>query len=250
MKTNTLLLIALPVLSCATTPGARPDEMSTAHHEAAARQEDAAASGHATQYDSNATVTRERCSPRPGAVSRADFAVLPCWTSVSNPTDAHRHEAEDHRRHAADHRAGSIALREAESQACVGIDPDDRDISPFEHTEDIASVTPLKVSEGGKVATQQTEGVVVTFRAVPGMTAEWLQRVVNCHLARNASLGHVVPEMPNCPLVPNGLTATASSTGNGFAVSVRSSDSATARDILSRAQRLIAAPAAAPSTQR
>ena len=79
----------------------------------------------------------------------------------------------------------------------------------------------------------------MTFRAVQGMTAEWLQRLVDCHLARNASLGHVVPEMPNCPLVPNGAEAHVSSTGNGFAVIIQSSDPATAREILARANRLV-----------
>ena len=63
-----------------------------------------------------------------------------CWTSVSNPTAEHLREAEEHRRHAADHRASSVALRDAEARACVGITPDDRDMSPFEHVEDIATV--------------------------------------------------------------------------------------------------------------
>ena len=243
MKTRTLMfLVALSALSCATTPGSRPHEMSAAQHEAAAQQMDAAASGHASQYDPQATVTRQRCAPVTGAARRADVAIDPCWTSVSNPTDAHRREAEEHRRHAADHRAGSTALREAEGRACVGIDPDDRDISPFDHTEDIAGVAPLKIpnpNSVGKLPNEALVGAVVTFRAVPGMTAEWLQRVVDCHLARNASLGHVVPEMPNCPLVPNGATATVASSGNGFAVSIRSNDPATAKEILTRAQRLV-----------
>jgi hypothetical protein len=251
MKTRTLtLLIALPAMSCATTPGAGPHEMSTAQHEAAAQQEDTTASGHAAQYDSTAAVTRERCGPRAGTARRADITLDPCWTSFSNPTDVHRRTAEEHRRHAADHRAGSAALREAEGRACVGFDADDRDISPFEHIEDIASVTPLKVSSGGKGPTEQTVGAVVTFRAVPSMTAEWLQRVVDCHLARNASLGHVVPEMPNCPLVPKGVTATTTSTGNGFAVSIRSSDPATAKEILVRAQRLVSPTGTNVSSQR
>lgn len=254
MKTRTLtLLIALPALSCATTPGAGPHEMGTAQHEAAAQQEDTTASGHAAQYDSTATVTRERCGPRAGAARRADIALDPCWTSFSNPTDVHRRTAEEHRRHAADHRAGSAALRAAEGRACVGIDADDRDISPFEHTEDIAGVAPLKIpnpNSVGKLPNEALVGATVTFRAVPGMTAEWLQRVVDCHLARNASLGHVVPEMPNCPLVPNGATATVASTGSGFAVSIRSNDPSTAKEILARAQRLVSPTGTNVSSQR
>ena len=81
-----------------------------------------------------------------------------------------------------------------------------------------------------------------TFRAVPGMTVEWLQRVVDCHLARNAVLGHVAPEMPNCPLVPEGVTARVRSTGNGFAVDLRADDSTTVREIVARTDRLARRP--------
>lgn len=119
-------------------------------------------------------------------------------------------------------------------------------MSPFEHTEDIANVAPLMMSEPdaratGRPANERLLGATVTFRAVPGMTAEWLRRVVDCHLARNASLGHVVPEMPNCPLVPKGVEAEVSSIKDGFAVAIRGQNAATAREILARAQRLLPA---------
>jgi hypothetical protein len=58
------------------------------------------------------------------------------------------------------------------------------------------------------------------------MTTEWLQRSVDCQLARNAALGHVVPEMPDCPLIPNGVEAHVRSVGNGFAVEIKSNDPA------------------------
>ena len=43
--------------------------------------------------------------------------------------------------------------------------------------------------KSGKSSTQKDVGATVVFRAVPGMTAEWLQRVVDCHLARAAAVG-------------------------------------------------------------
>ncbi len=81
-------------------------------------------------------------------------------------------------------------------------------------------------------------GAVVTFHAVPGMTAEWLQRVVDCHVARNASMGFSMPEMPYCPLAVKGARGTVASTGNGFAVMVESDDSTAAQEILRRSQAL------------
>lgn len=236
-------ILGLAVAGCAsTTPGARPHEMSEAAHEREGHAHEADAERHAAQYDPGATTTRERCRNRGGRAARAgtdtDVSDV-CWTSVTNPTDSHLREAELHRRHAADHRAGSAALRDAEARSCVGINPDERDASPFAQVDDIASVEPLSEQTGtSKSPGQRTSGAVVTFRAVPGMTVEWLQRAVDCHLARNAALGHMVPDMANCPLVPKGVQARVSSTGTGFAVAIRSDDASTAGEILARAQRL------------
>lgn len=228
------LVFAFTFAACATTPGANPHDMSASEHEGHAEAQAKEAEGHASQYDPSAKVERRRCSPRTG-----------CWTSVQNPTAEHKRIAEEHQRQAADHRAASAALRDAEARACVDIEAADRDQSPFERVEDIASVEPLLDRVGtSKTATQRIAGAIVTFRAVPGMTAEWLQRVVDCHLARNSALGHVMPDMPNCPLVPKGAEARVTSTGTGFAVTIRANDAETAREILSRAQRLGVGPKA------
>ena len=215
--------------------GSQPHAMSEADHDAAAASHDAAAADHAAQYDPDASASHTYCSN-----TRFNSA---CWTSVSNPTDAHLQAAERERKAAAAHRAASAALAAAEEESCKGIDPDDRDISPFEHTEDIASVEPHSqsraVSKGGQIST--VDGATITFLAVPGMTVEWLQRVVDCHLARNAALGHDVPEMQDCPLVPKGAKARVSSTGNGFAVTVVADDPDAGAEILARARRLVPA---------
>ena len=243
---------ALILGGCATTtPGARPHDMSEAAHEEAAEAHSGTAAQHAAEYDPEARTTQERCrgghaTGHAGQTAGGDV----CWTSVTNPTKAHLRQAEEHRRMAADHRAASAPLREAEERACVGIGPDDRDSSPFEHVEDIVSVEPLKERiPGGRLPGERMTGAVVVLRAVPGLTGEWLQRLVDCHLARNASLGHVVPEMPDCPLVPKGAEARVTSTGSGFAVAIRSTEDATAKEILARAQRLVPATAksAAPA---
>jgi hypothetical protein len=236
-RKHCLTLVALFVAAgCATTtPGARPHDMSAAQHEQEAQAHARTAETHATEYDPEARVSQKRC-----AGGDRIGVEYPCWTSELNPTAKHRRAAEEHRRHAADHRAASAALRHAEARACVGINPDDRDMSPFVHVEDIVSVEELVDHARGGYAKPHVRkvGARVTFHAVPGMTAERLQRMIDCHLARNASLGHVVPEMGNCPLVPKGVKAQVKATGNGFVVEIRSDDPETAREILSRAERL------------
>jgi hypothetical protein len=221
-------------LGCAADPGTQPHDMSAAQHAAMAKNEESAAAGHTEQHDPNATKATEVCSSKGG-----------CWTSRSNPTAQHSDEAKHHHELAAKHRAAAAALTDAEKRACVGVSDDDRDISPFHHREDIQLVSSLtETVNAGKSSTKKEVGATVVFRAVPGMTAEWLQRVVDCHLARAAAVGHDMPEMSYCPLMPKGVKAKVTSAGNGFAVNLSADDAATVAEIKKRAQAL--APAGAP----
>jgi hypothetical protein len=238
MSTRTFLFAPVLLFGCALTPGAKPHDMSAARHEAVAEQQEATAARHAKENEAFRQAERVPCPP----VAPRDV-VAPCWTPNAGPE--HASEAVKLRRTAAEHRAASRALRDAEARACAGLSSADRDVSPFAHTEDIASVALLSEPvRTGKATTQRTTGVVVTFRAVPGLTAEWLQREVDCHLARNAALGHELPEMDYCPLVPRGASARVTSTGNGFAVSVRGADARAVEEIRERAERLKARGAA------
>ncbi|MFZ5894619.1 MAG: hypothetical protein ACOY0T_26390 [Myxococcota bacterium] len=230
-------LASVFVVACAADPGTRPHDMSAASHEAMAKQEEQTADAHSAQYNPAAQGKTESCG-RGG-----------CWTSTTNPTKEHDADAQRHRELAAKHRAASTALAQAEAQACVGISNDDRDISPFFHRDDIKSVSALvEQVRNGKTVVDKRVGATVVFRAVPGMTAEWLQRVVDCHLARAAAAGHAMPEMDYCPLELNNVTAKVTSVGDGFAVHIRSNDAATVDQVLARATSLTS-PANAPVGQ-
>jgi hypothetical protein len=223
---------AFGLVGCAAS-GTSPQDMSATQHEAMAKQEDTAAQAHQAQIDPNASVATAHC---PRGQSN------PCWTTNSNPTQQHSSDAESHRDMAAKHRAAAGALAQAESRSCGGIDAQDRDESPFFHREDISSVVPLERSvKNGKQTSTIGAGATVTFRAVPGLTAEWLQHEMNCHLARAASVGFNMPEMSYCPLMLKGTTATVSSAGDSFSVAVASDNVDSAKEILSRSQALVAA---------
>ena len=223
-----LLAVALTTAACGHAAGTRPHEMSVPEHEAAAAREQDQASTHSAQHDPNATQEEQRCSGSKGRV---------CWTVTTNPTSGHVETADEHRELAAQHRAASQALRDAEARACVGIDDADRDMSPFAHGADIRSVSQLREETTvGKNRVARDAGATIVFRATPGLTEEWLQRLVSCHLARNAAVGHDMAEMPYCPLVPRGAQATVRSVGDGFAVDVRADDAASVTEIWRRAQ--------------
>jgi hypothetical protein len=216
------------MLGCAADPGTQPHDMSATQHEAMAKHEEQAAASHADQHDPEAKKEESHCTNKTG-----------CWTSVSNPTAQHGQDAEKHRELAQKHRAASKALTSAEANACSGVPDDDRDISPFYHREDIQSISPLTEEvKAGKASTTKEVGVTVVFRAVPGLTAEWLQRVVDCHLARAAAMGHQMAGMEYCPLELKGVKAKVSSAGNGFAVNVSADDVATVAELKKRGAAL------------
>lgn len=162
MKTTTLWT-ALILCACA-TPGAKPGDMSRSGHEAAAEEEERLAKGHESQYDAGGSRTAPPCLT---AARLVGYGYDACWSSVVNPTEEHRNQADRHRKYAADHRAASVALREAEARACTGIAEGDKEMSPFEHIEDIASVEKLfDPLSGGKTPTKRFSGATVTFRPV------------------------------------------------------------------------------------
>jgi len=204
--------------------------MSAAQHEQQARQETSAADRDAAKYDPGALAVAQGCGPYDGV----------CWRSKRNPTARFRDMAEQHRRAAAEHRAASAVLRDIEATACTGIAAEDRDISPFERTDDVASAAPLTEERATGVGRSRTVtvGARVVFYPVPGLTPEKLQREVDCHLARAAVLGHELPEMPDCPLVPKGAQARVVVTEHGLTVEIRGEDSTAAADIIARAERL------------
>jgi hypothetical protein len=93
-------------------------------------------------------------------------------------------------------------------------------------------------SHGAGGTYKRLAGAVFSVRALKGVSAEWLDRALECHSARRI-LGRVpASESPTDPFwVPGKLVdIDVKSTGPGFAVSVRSVDIAEAQEILKRAQ--------------
>jgi hypothetical protein len=194
---------------------------SAAEYDAHAAREEAAAKEHHAQYDADESTVIERCATRRGEVSV-------CWTADYNPTAGHLVDAERHRKAGAKFRALSQVMRETEAKECEGLSAHDRDTSPFEHIEDIVNIE----------STSRRDGAIFTFRALPSMKVDWLQRVVRCHIARNDAMGHDVPDMPSCPLVPPNVQATVKETPLGFVVEVSSGYKPTVAEIMRRADFL------------
>lgn len=254
MSKLTTIAFMTALAGCASsqaTHGTRPRDMSVAQHENAAANEE-----HAAQQEQDARVITT-CAPIKSTGAATQSGMV-CWASRSNPTSSEKADIAQHEKLAAEHRAAANTLIQAESQSCAGIDPEDRDVSLFFHREDIAAVEAAKEKSApyfGNDAAPRTDGAVIVFRAVPGLTVEWLQHLVNCQMARSAALGYEVPEMDDSPLMLRHIQAVVTADGDKFRVAITSSDKATVKEIIRRAEALsprpvtITPPSASPGPE-
>lgn len=242
MKHVTWTLCATVLLASCASSGTDPHAMTAAQHESAAKDEERASTEHTGKYDASQAIVIPPTVNCPfssyGAYGAAPVGAgcYGAWTSVMNPTAQHLAEGKRHAEVAARHRAAAQALRDAEVRACRGVPEGDRDVSPFYHREDVAAVKP--VSDHLPLGGERVTGAEVVFTALPGMTAEWLQRVVDCHLARSTVVGDEDGTMRYCPLAVPHVKAAVRSAGSGFAVDVTSDDAASVKEVIARAEAL------------
>jgi hypothetical protein len=133
--------------------------------------------------------------------------------------------------------------------ACRGVPTSDWSASMLTNRPDITAVQEIRP----ETPASETESVVqrwgsrILLQAQPGMTAEWLQRVADCHRAQVTAADP--SQLTQSPLDVKGAKVTVQSTGNGFSVDITSGDPRVGRDILARSQGLAPprpAPAPAP----
>jgi hypothetical protein len=226
MRTIASAALVVVISACAptpTTPGAGA-HLSAAQEDVVAARQEREATEHRASFEPGARTRKEICTHHGGGGGDGEF--YECWQSVVNPTKSQLLEAREHERVAHDRRSTSQALRLAEARACSGLSAADLADSPFAHRDDILNVSP------------SPRGAIVVFRRVPTLTEEHLQKIVDCHIARNDALGHDVPEMSYCPLVPRDVSAKVTSLESGFAVTIESTDAQAAREVRSRAEAL------------
>jgi hypothetical protein len=130
------------------------------------------------------------------------------------------------------------AAPQRDTMACVGVPEIAVDGSPLTNRDDIRAVQEIKpdspVSETETVVPRA--GARILLRAQPGMTAEWLQRIAECHMAKVSVSSPTT--LTSSPLDVKGALVSVQSTGNGFAVDITSPDVKIGREILERARAL------------
>jgi hypothetical protein len=180
----------------------------------------------------------------------ASIATLGC----ASQSDAFRRmSAADHERAASSSADAALALehieaakqlRNEESAACEGVPDADRLGGPFAQAQRVTNVEIVRDRVLLPKGPIQPVGVAVYMKAEPGMTQQWLGRVIACHVAHVAVVGSA--ERPS-PLSVANTKVSIASTSVGFRITVTSKDSDVARSVINKGEEL-AANAHAPGT--
>jgi hypothetical protein len=136
---------------------------------------------------------------------------------------------------AAEHVDAARRLRNEEAVACDGIAEADRDQGPFARAHDVTGVEVLRDRGAFPKGPLQPSGIAVYLRAEPGMTQQWLGRIVACHRAHVAVVGQ---DRSGSPLTVPDAEVAVSSTQVGFRVSITSRDVDSVRSVVERAREL------------
>ena len=163
--------------------------------------------------------------------------ATPCF-DVTEEAAVHQHILAN-REYAAAKQDRQIAanLVATELHSCHGIPEQEREHSPFAHKRAIAQITAHR--EGNAI-----RGVRIMFKPIAGLTAQYLERAIQCQQARYATLGQPIGYMPEDPTLVPGAHVTVTQYGTNIEVLVETPDSDAGALALQRAQDLIA-PAAA-----
>jgi hypothetical protein len=136
-----------------------------------------------------------------------------------------------------EHLAAAKRLRDQEQVACYGVPDSDRIQGPFAHPNEVTSVEVLRDRGVFPKGPLEPVGVAVNLRAEPGMTQQWLGRVVACHMAHIAVAG---PDPQPSPLSVANTQVAVTPTAVGFRVTVvaPAHDLDVARSVVDKGQQL------------
>jgi hypothetical protein len=246
---KTLVFGSLLLVGCITSKAAKEPSMTALEHEDAARRAEQRAVQEERRRDPD-IYSVQRCgnmgSPAlqgPASAPQAGFNASgmatpptgdPCGSWFDEKRD-HEIEAERQRLIAAQHRSAAAKLRGGQAQACNNLPDEERMARPLDAPRDnLLAVRELPdYSRTGK-ASGQRGGATVLLRDQPGLSAEQLERVLQCDAARAMVEGGA----EHTPWAVPGAKASVVQTNLGMLVEVTANDRKTAEEIARRAALL------------
>jgi hypothetical protein len=169
------------------------------------------------QHSQNLAAVRGRSVPAAGAL----IAIAAAACTATNP--------DEQAKTAADHASY------VENTRCAGVE-EGPEVSEVLNGKSVTAVRPLYSSmESAKSdAHEELRGAIVTVSAQPGMTAQWLDRVLECHSAAE-TLGQRADNRDPFYLPDAVVDIAVQPAQDGFAINVSTLSPANAQRILDRA---------------
>ena len=221
-------LIWLLAAGCASTSGARPDDMSAAEHREAAASHEQERAAHAQQYDPEARPVASSVPPisayhGPAGASSSIGTFSP---REYNPTEEHQRNAEKHAKHAADHAAAADALEAFEAEECGRFPPRTRRSCPL--LGKVIGVEDIDAQAQGS----KKRGIRIRF--VEGISRDAVIAHMRCHIAFGRTQGR--KGMDHCPLYVEGVDVGASTGSEANTVDLLVEDGALVDELRRRAR--------------
>ena len=133
------------------------------------------------------------------------------------------------------------------ARTCAGISEAQARTVLIDLHPDVDRVEAVRERTNTKLFVERPVGADVHVRATPGMTAQWLTRLIQCHLVREESgVSYAHSERP---LGLARVKIDVSPTAAGFVIAIRSNDSDVAREI-ARRSKVLFEPAGAAGESR
>lgn len=121
-----------------------------------------------------------------------------------------------------------------EERACADVPVDERDRGLLAHRERVAGVEALERHYNPKTNSQPS-GAAIVVRAAPGVTEQWLDRVIECHVVHAARAGAERTD----PLAVEDTTVAVTPTATGFRIAITADSPVRAREVIARARGLV-----------
>ena len=134
------------------------------------------------------------------------------------------------------------------AQVCTGITQAQARAVFTELSGDVDGVDLARETTKTKPFIERSVGADIHVRATPGMTAQWLARLVHCHVVSEAAAGTCAGSA--CVFGLPVLSTDVSPTATVFTIALRSSDSDAAREMARRSKALIQQPTVAAAPPR
>jgi hypothetical protein len=143
---------------------------------------------------------------------------------------------------ACEHPATSrVATADEVANLCAGVPDAERDHPSMLQPPELESV---RRSMGErhfiKYSVPELRGAELLVRPSPGVSRQWIARVIRCHVAYRDLPGTRVPETAADPLLVDNAEVSFGETETSFVIRIQGSTMSEGEEILARAQRLVA----------